>query len=298
VFRFEVGDTVTAPMGHFGNVAYIGAHDSNLYALEVGVAGNLPAGKLRWRFTAGGPITRAPVALDNDVYVTTADSGLTRVDRATGEARWRVPRGGRLFNSNPDADRFVAANPKFVYAMDPRGRLLVLDRRLGTTLSAYDVRDFVFPITNQQNDRLYLAANDGLLVCLHDRDYPTPFDQRTQEAPVSAALKKILAQPVTVTEPREVPLRDLLDDYKRRYKLNYEIAERAFKEAGLEPVGGKPVKPPAVKDVPLETLLRQVLRQVGADFQIIEDTVLVFPSRKQPAPAAPLPAPGGEERKP
>src|SRR5262249_55489123 len=159
--------------------------------------------------------------------------GLARVDRSTGEAVWKVPHGGRIFNSNPVADRFLAANPKFVYAMDPRGRLLVLDRRLGTTLSAYDVRDFVFPVTNEENDRIYLAASDGLLVCLHDRDYPTPFDQRSQEASVSEAFKKILAQPVTVTEPREVPLRDLLNDYKARYKLTFEIAERAFTEAGL-----------------------------------------------------------------
>src|SRR5262249_42778571 len=151
--------------------------------------------------------------------------------------------------------------------------------------------------TNEQNDRIYLAANDGLLVCLHDREYATPFNQRTQEVAVSEALLKLLAQPVTITEPRETSLHNLLDDFRRRYKLNYEIVEQAFKLAGLEPVSGKAVKPPAVKDVPLGDLLRHILLQVGADFRPFEDTILVLPSRKQPALAAPpAPAPGDESK--
>src|SRR5207248_318561 len=128
-----------------------------------------------------------------------------------------------------------------------------------------------------------------------DRDYPTPFDQRSQEEAASEALKKALAQLITVTEPRDVPLRDLLEDYKRRYKLNFEVAERAFKEAGLPPAGGRMAKPPAVKDVPLGDLLRQLLSQARAEFQVVEDTILIGPSRKRSVPTAPLPPPAPVE---
>jgi len=37
--------------------------------------------------------------------------------------------------------------------------------------SRYDIRDFVFPVVNGATDRIYLASNNGLIVCLHDKDY-------------------------------------------------------------------------------------------------------------------------------
>ena len=83
-------------------------------------------------------------------------------------------RGGDPVWRNREADRVHAVNPKFVYATDRSGRLLVLDRVRGLRLSRYNFRDFVIPVSNELTDRLYLAANSGLVICLHDRDYPTP----------------------------------------------------------------------------------------------------------------------------
>ena len=47
---------------------------------------------------------------------------LARLDRGTGEPMWRIPRGNRVLNSQPDVDRVLAVNPKFVYATDRSGR--------------------------------------------------------------------------------------------------------------------------------------------------------------------------------
>src|SRR5262249_20195549 len=102
-------------------------------------------------------------------------SGLFRVDRLTGETVW----------GNGSADRFLAANPKFTYAMDRSNMLMVLDRKRGTELSQYCFRDFVFPVSNELTDRIYLAANDGLFVSLHDRDYPTPVEMKKVPEPRS-----------------------------------------------------------------------------------------------------------------
>ena len=66
-----------------------------------------------------------------------------------------------------------------MYATDASGRLLVLDRNRGTQLAGYDPGDFVVPISNESTDRLYLASNDGLLLCLHDRDYAVPVRMKT-----------------------------------------------------------------------------------------------------------------------
>jgi hypothetical protein len=83
-------------------------------------------------------------------------------------------RGGEGLWNNRSADRVLAVNPKFVYAMDRVGRLLVIDRQRGRELSRYDLRDYPVPVTNELTDRIYLAANNGRILCLHDRDYANP----------------------------------------------------------------------------------------------------------------------------
>ena len=102
-----------------------------------------------------------------------------------------------MLESNPDADRFLAANPKFVYAADRSGRLLVLDRARGHKLSGYDTHFFHVPVINEVTDRIYLAANSGLIVCLHDKDYATPYRQRRAEEESSNPTNTILGRPIT-----------------------------------------------------------------------------------------------------
>ena len=46
------------------------------------------------------------------------------------------------------------------------------------------------PISNDLTDRVYLAANDGSLICLHDRDYAKPVPSKHDEEPAPAKAKK------------------------------------------------------------------------------------------------------------
>src|SRR6185437_8629371 len=131
---------------------------------------------------------------------------------------WRIPVRGGLAESNAAADRFLAANPKYVYAADASGRLLVLDRRRGVTLSGFDFKDFVFPVPNEVTDRLYLAANNGLIVCLHDREYPQPIRYRLREEEAENPIRLRLGEPITRAEPGPaMALRLLLADWTKRY---------------------------------------------------------------------------------
>jgi hypothetical protein len=100
---------------------------------------------------------------DDDIYILPDRAGLYRVSRASGEVVWRSPR----------VERFLSANRKYVYALDARNQLLVLDRARGTPISSYDLRDFTVPMVNDYTDRILLAAHDGLLISLYDRDFPT-----------------------------------------------------------------------------------------------------------------------------
>jgi outer membrane protein assembly factor BamB len=164
---------IRVPVGQHDETAYVASDDFTTYAVS------LANGRVFWRYAAGGPPIDRPAALDEDVYVAANRSGLARVERATGAERWR----------NEDGARFLASNRKFVYAADRTGRLLVLDRERGTTLSTYDgTRDFVVPVQNDLTDRVYLAANNGLIVCLHDRDTEAPLMMKTvrERAPLPA----------------------------------------------------------------------------------------------------------------
>ncbi len=188
-YSFKAFAPLAAPPGQFQDIAYVAAQDYNVYALDI------RAGKILWRFTGAAAIFRKPEVNDQDIYVAPHRSGLFRIDRLTGETLWRQPK----------AERFLSANKKFVYAVDSSGRLLILDRKYGTRLTTFDTRDFVVPISNEQTDRLFLGSHDGLLICLHDRDYvkPLAMKKETAEPPTPGDKTKEGKKPEKPAQPEE-----------------------------------------------------------------------------------------------
>jgi hypothetical protein len=279
LYEFRTEGKIRVPQGQFGDIGYIGSDDATLYAV------NINTGRLLWRHSTGSAVTRKPVALAGDVYVTAQVAGLSRVDRATGDSVWKVPLGRQIVEFNTDADRFLAANDRFVYASDHSNRLLVLDRKRGRTLTMLDTRAFHVPIVNEVTDRLYLAANDGLIVCLRDRDLPDPIRHRRAET-ILSPLVKLLEQPVTSPAFKDVgkpaPLRDVLDRLQREYKIEFDRNERAFRGAGMSGFLEREVRTPAAKKQPLKEFIQDILTQANATFQIDdeEDTVLLIPHKR------------------
>ena len=164
---------ILVPVGHYDETAYVASNDATVYAISI------TTGRGFWRSSVGGVPTDRPAVLDEDLYVAADRAGVVRLDRGSGEERWR----------NDEATRYLASNKAFVYAADRHGRLLILDRARGNTLSSYDgTGEFVFPVQNDLTDRVYLAANNGLIVCLHDRDAATPVVMKTvkERAPLPA----------------------------------------------------------------------------------------------------------------
>jgi outer membrane protein assembly factor BamB len=286
LFRFRIADgPVAAQPGRYEGTAYIGSQDTNVYALDI------DTGTVNWRYTSGAPVRRQPIATEKDVYVVSDRLGMARVDRATGIPAWRLPRGATFSRANAEADRFLAANPKFVYAADASGRLLILDRATGIRLTSYDgTRDFTVPVYNDANDRIYLAANNGLIVCLHDRDYATPYrhargDDRAVDprvAEVEAKLAKLITDPGKDATTLTLLLRSLLGEKNGNFK--YLISENAFKEAGMAEAGNRLVTLPKVTDVAIGEVLRRVLAQIDATYRVIEDTIVIYPAAKKATP--------------
>ena len=87
-------------------------------------------------------------------------SVLRRLDRLSGREMW----------TNRDTSRFLAATTNYVYALNQVGKFHVLDGRRGTTLATYDLSGWAVPVPNDLTDRIYLAANDGQILCLRLRD--------------------------------------------------------------------------------------------------------------------------------
>jgi outer membrane protein assembly factor BamB len=273
IYRFPTESTIRVPVGHFDEDAYVAAEDGNLYAMQIS------SGRVRWRHTAGTAISRQPATTDQDVFVVAERNGMTRLDRATGTPMWRIPVRGGLAESNAAADRFLAVNRKYVYAADASGRLLILDRRRGVTLSGYDFKDFVFPVPNEVTDRLYLAANNGLIVCLRDREYPQPIRYRQREEEARNPVRIKLSQPMDDIGTKPMALRNLLDSWTKRFPpLKFRIAENAFKRMDIESPAEKNVKIPPVDRKPIGEVLQGLLDPIKCTFDVIGDTVVIIPA--------------------
>jgi outer membrane protein assembly factor BamB len=165
VTRFKTEGSITGVTGYNKNMIYIPGEDYFLYAFDTAV------GRLKWRFPGQSHILRSPVVNNLDVYVAPSKAGLYRVDRASGEARW----------NNRDAVKFLSVNKRFVYALDRLGQVMVLDYERGKELARWDTRDWTMPLSNDLTDRIYLAANDGQIVCMHLREQVQPLIVKTFE---------------------------------------------------------------------------------------------------------------------
>jgi hypothetical protein len=122
--------------------------------------------------------------------------GLIRLKHGSLDAMWneRLPDGRARPRPNSDVVKVLSVSPNYVYALDRRGRLLVIDAVRGSTLSSFDVSAFSVPVTNEMNDRVYLAANSGLLLCLHDRNRVKP-ELLRKPPPVKKAEPEAMPEP-------------------------------------------------------------------------------------------------------
>ena len=200
---------VSAPLVAQGDLLYVATADNNLISLSMRelrqpsqAVNTLPLGK----FTTGGPVEQKPFLTDDSVYVVGTRYGLIRLRRGTLVPIWiEQLEDGRLRpKPNPDVTRVLAANSSFLYALDRQGRLLVIDAARGQTLSALPLSGFDHPVTNELNDRLYLASGNGLLISLHDRRRRAPEFLQKAMAPPAPKKEVVEEKPPEVKEPPAV----------------------------------------------------------------------------------------------
>jgi hypothetical protein len=180
---------LSAPLAQHDTVAYAATVEQRVLAVDI------PSGNILWTANTAGMITQRPLATDKDLYVATEGVGLYRYNRRTGEEIWRFPNGAYI----------LAHNRLLTYVLDRDGFLAVLDRARGTLLSRMDTRGFAYPVANDVTDRVYLAANNGTLLCLHDRSLPRPLAVGAQPAPAPVSIPAPAPAPAGAPPPAESP---------------------------------------------------------------------------------------------
>jgi hypothetical protein len=140
-------------------------------------------------------------------------------------------------------------------------------------------------VANQLTDRVYLAAHNGLIVCLRDRDYPAPFAHRVLLTP-QAQLEQKLNTLVTIEVADPQPFMEVIEAFKMKYGLKIAVSVRAFRDDNKEAALNQNVTLPRVQQRPVVEVLKLILDQIQATSVIFEDTILVVPAGEAPPPPA------------
>ena len=162
VYQLETDKAIVAPLASQGKTMFMASEDFTFYALD------LFNGRVKWEFTSGLPIRKAPVAIDNELYVMPDRGGMYCLDPQNGDRRWW----------KPDLTNFIAVTGESVAASDVDGNLVMLSRSNGATIGALPLRRFVVRTGNDRTDRIYLATEAGLLICLRQIGHTYPVYHR------------------------------------------------------------------------------------------------------------------------
>lgn len=209
-FEFKTTGRTPGGPGQHGAMAYLGSDDFNLYAV------NMKGGSLAWRYVSGAPILRKPDVNDDSIFISPERVGLRKIDRIGGREVW----------TNRDAQRFLATNNTYVYALDNVGKFFVLDARRGTTMASYDLSDWRITVANEYTDRIYLAANDGQILCLRHRDLVKPLVMKVVDPSKPKFIKK--------EEKKEEEKKEEKKEEEKKEEKKEEKAAREFRGVGAD----------------------------------------------------------------
>lgn len=160
-------EQIAAAPAQAGTTGYVPLGDGTIMSVDLATGNRAGGLNVNWKANVGGLMNRTPIVTDDAVFSGGDNSGIARINRTTGEVDWRTDNA---------SDRVVAVNKDFVYVQDRQGRLQVFDVKrasgsrpgFSAPLASIDLSAFNVPIVNTASDRLYLAADNGLVVCLRD----------------------------------------------------------------------------------------------------------------------------------
>lgn len=158
IFQLETDGPIIAPLAYSGKMQYMASEDNTFFAI------NAQNGRIIWDFTSGLPIRRAPIVVANDLYLTPDRGGMFCLNATDGSRRWW----------RPNLQSFVAVIGDAMFASDADGNLVRVLREDGGVTGALPMRVFTERVANDRTDRIYMATETGLVICLRQRNELIP----------------------------------------------------------------------------------------------------------------------------
>jgi outer membrane protein assembly factor BamB len=192
-YRLETGSQIIAPPAYRRPYVYVATEAGEIFAMHE------LTGARRWKYAAGFPVTRAPAAVEDRVFVTSEEPVLHCIDASKGIALWEAP----------NVAQFAALSRERVYGVDELGRLVALDAATGALVGRMATDIATHALVNDQTDRIYLVSQDGLVQCLHELDADEPLyhkpattgDDRPAEAAGTVPAEPAPPEAATPPEP-------------------------------------------------------------------------------------------------
>ena len=108
-----------------------------------------------------------PVRPASAISLALAHSALRRRPRPR---LWKLSaKTGHPFWSIPRMAGFLAASTDRVYVVDKHNNFTILSRDRGEPLASFPLGQFTKHLANDHSDRIYLATEAGLVMCLHEQ---------------------------------------------------------------------------------------------------------------------------------
>jgi len=143
------------------------------------VAINDSTGDLLWKFVATDPIIQRVIIVKNHVYACSLSGGMYCLDARNGEEIW----------FSKGITQFIAESKGFVYALNSRREIAILDRNTGHVQATLPAMPFDFFLDNCETDRIYAGTNKGLLQCLREIHLPDPVKHRPNRIDLAEQLQ-------------------------------------------------------------------------------------------------------------
>lgn len=192
-WRYEVPGAIVGGLTVRDGVAYFGATDNNLYALDLATQQPVWAQP----FTAENWIWGAPAVDDARVYVGSMDHHVYALDRATGEPQWRYRTGGAI----PDAVTLVDG---LVVAGSIDSHVYALDAASGDLRWSVDLGHWVMGTPLADDGFVYVSTLDGKVHGLNVADGSARWDAPSLAGPVRAGPQMVNGALVVGTDHGEL----------------------------------------------------------------------------------------------
>lgn len=216
IYRIRTGGKIGAGFGTLGTrLLLVPSADRNLYAID------LLTSEVLWTYPSGAPISQAPLALDNEVFVVNDEGRLTLLDPTTGSPRWTISTQGGPLLAIGRQRIYLESHDRDLFIVDRVSGQMLVDPRAAHERAGFDSRHFELGQTNRQNDRIYYATHSGLVVCIREIGQIKPHNLRDPSKP---AFGTIPLEGVTLPDyfgPQKVRPEDLppSDDVTGDFKV-------------------------------------------------------------------------------